>query len=808
VEAHGGFGDLLRRRRAAAGLSQAALAARSGLSVEAISLLERGQRLAPRNSTVIRLANALRVQGPEREALVEAAQASRRRRTSSAAPGPLAPHELPRSPADFTGRTVELARLLDDINAGGAAGEYPVVITAVDGMGGVGKSALAIHAAHRLVAAGAFPDGELYLNLRGSSPGLPPLEPLDALAQMLRSLGIQPSAIPAGVEEAAARFRTLTNRRRLLIVLDNARSAEQVRPLLPSSPTCGVLITSRQVLATLEGSRPLHLDVLSPEQGVVLLGRVARRELGTTELQAAAEVVACCGGLPLAVRIAGARLAARPGWPVRELAGQLADASRRIEELEAAELAVRASFDVSLSALRGSSDPVDRAAAAAFGLLSLPDGPDMSAVTAARTLDVAETQAETVLLRLVDAQLLDSPRPGRYQFHDLMRLYAREHARRLHDEPARTAALVRCVGFYIATSWSTLALLRPGDWRLQAADPRWAHGGLEFDGAPAALDWAEAERANLLAAVVQAAEAASATSAGLPAALPGQLVSALFGFFLGRGHWRDWIRASETVLNVARRHGDLAAQASALNDLGVAHERLSQYAEAVACQEQGLAIARELGDPRGQSAALGNLGLTYCAWGRYPEALSCEQECLGIYRAMGDRRGQAIGLINIGIVHQRLGRYAEAIACQQESVSLFRELGDRQGEAWSLTNLGVACVDAGRHAEAVPHLQEGLAIARELGHPQGQANSLNGLGQAYEGLGRAADAIECQVQSLAIFRDLGDRRGQATALRDLGDARRTLGRLRQARLDWREALEIFDELQVPEAAEIRARLAD
>ena len=786
------FGDLLRRHRALAGLSQQGLAARTGLSTHAIGLLERGERSAPRNSTVMRLANALRLRGHERDAFFAAARPSSVR--------PAAPHELPCPPADFTGRASELAGLLEVLGDGTGS----VVITAIDGMGGVGKSALAVHAAHRL--AGAFPDGQLYIDLQGSTPGLPPLEPLDALGHLLRSLGLDPRAVPGEAEEAAARFRSLAAGRRLLLVLDNARGAEQVRPLLPGGPSCGVLITSRQVLGTLEGGRALHLDVLPEGPALELLGRVAGAGRVAAEPRDAAEVVRCCAGLPLAIRIAGARLAARSGWPVRELAGQLADAGRRLEALEAGELAVRASFDVSLAALEESSDPIDRSAASAFGLLSLPDGPDLGVATAARILDRPVGAARTALERLVDAQLLESQRPGRYRFHDLVRLHARERAERLYGELERTTALVRGIGFYIATSWQTLARLRPGDWRLQTADPRWVGGGLRFDDELAALDWLDTERANLLAAITQAAEASGIGPAAVPPELPGQLTSALFGFFFGRSHWRDWTRAGEAVLAISRRVGDRSAQSRAQNDLGLAFARQGRYAEAVVCLRESLAIARELGDRRAESAALGNLGNSHLCLGQYSEAMGCRREQLAIARALGDRPGQAIGLNNLSLVHLHMGRPAEAMRCQRESLLVYRELGDRQGEARCLNNLGLACAHAGRHAEAVAHAQASLAITSELGYRHGRANGLHVLGIAHERQGRLAEAIDCQKESLVIFRDLGDRPGQAEALRDLGDACRGLGRARDARLAWQEALEIADELRMPEADEIRARL--
>ncbi|HEY7198562.1 MAG TPA: helix-turn-helix transcriptional regulator, partial [Candidatus Dormibacteraeota bacterium] len=442
------------------------------------------------------------------------------------------PRELPRPAADFTGRDAELAELLALLDPPGPGGGEPVVISAIDGMGGVGKSALAIHAAHRVVADGRYPDGQLYVDLQGSTAGVPALGPLDALGRLLRSLGLDPSAIPTDVEEAAARFRSLAATRSLLVLLDNAHGADQVRPLLPGSPTCGVLVTSRQALTMLEGSHALHLDVLPRRQALELLGHVVGPDRVAAEPVAAAEVVRWCGGLPLAIRIAAARMAARPSWPVQALADHLADATRRIEELRAGDAAVRASFDVSLHALLAGRDARDRDAAAAFGLLSLPDGPDLGVPVAARLLDAAEPAAQAWLERLVDAQLLETPRPGRYRFHDLVRLYAREHAAARQPEDERRAALTRAMGFYTATAWGTLAVLRPGDRRLAAADPRWTAGGLAFDTAPAALAWLETERANLLAGITQAA-----AGAAVAPELPGQLTQALFGFCYARSYW-------------------------------------------------------------------------------------------------------------------------------------------------------------------------------------------------------------------------------------------------------------------------------
>jgi tetratricopeptide (TPR) repeat protein len=671
------------------------------------------------------------------------------------------PRELPCAPGDFTGREEELARvraLLEGALGEAAGGRArPVVISAIDGMAGIGKSALALQAAHEV--AERFPDGQLYVDLRGASPGAVPLAPLEGLGRMLRSLGLESAAIPTEVEEAAARLRSLAAGRRLLVVLDNALDAQQVRPLLPASPTCAVLVTSRQVLTTLQGAEPLHLDVLPRPQAIRLLGRIAGEQRIAADPRAAAQVVQWCGYLPLAIRIAGARLAARPGWSVGELAERLGDTTRRLEELAVGELAVRASIEVSVVGLEHSADPLDRAAAEAFGLLSLPNGPDLGLDAAARLLDQASAPTRGLLERLVDAQLLESVRPGRYWFHDLVRLYARQHAGNRYPESVRVAALVRVFSFYTATTWGTLALLRPGDRRVDAADPRWTTGGLRCADAAAALAWLETERVNLLDAITQAATAVPL----VPAGLAGRLASALFGLFQVRGYWQDAVRANKVALEAAFRAQDRPGQAQAYRDLGVAYRWLGSHDQAAASLEQSLAIYRELGDRQGQAADLGSLGVVHERRGHYARAGSSLEEGLAVFRQLDDRQGQANCLRSLGVVQERLGRYDHAIAYGRQSLAIFRELGDR----W------------------------------------GQAANLNSLGAAYQGCGRYHEAIACQEEALTIFQELGNHHGQADALRDLGQALHGVGRHEHAREARRQALAIFEALQVPEADQLR-----
>jgi len=773
------FGALLQRYRGLRGLTQEQLAERSGLSTQEISLLERDIRRWPRSTTVESLAKGLELGAAQRGTLFAAA----RRKPPAALgrqPRTPVPRELPRPPVDFTGRAGELATLLRLLEASDQA-----AVCGIDGMGGIGKSALAIHAAHQLTR--AFPHGQLYVDLQGAAAGLPPLEPVSVLGRMLRSLGLEPSTVPPTIEEASARFRSLAAGRRLLLVLDNASGAEQVRPLLPGSATCAVLVTSRQPLATLEGASALHLDVLSEDDALELLGRIAGAGRVGDELAAGIDVVRACARLPLAIRIAGARLTARPRWSVRELAGQLTDAASRLDTLRSGDLAVRTSFDVSLRTLEESPEPGDCDAAAAFGLLGLPDGPDIGVAAAARLLDRTETASRDLLERLVDAQLLDSPRAGRYRFHDLVRLYAREDATR-HPEREGQAALIRLIGFYEARAKRSAG-----------------HRG-RSDGSNA-LRWLDTERANMVAAIAQACRPGADDGSATMDALACSLTGALGGFFVARGCWDDWARVNEAVLAIARRRGDLARQAAASRELGRAHDRLGHLEQALACRQASLAISGDIGDRAGAADGLIALSSTYGRLSRYEEAIDCLRRSLTIAQELGDRALQASGLGNLGCVHDRLGNHARAIETLRESLAIFRELGLREGEARALNNLARALACTGQAEEAIVCAGQCVAICRELHHREGEAESLNTLGTLHGRLRRHEQAIAHQQESLAIFRDLRLPGGELTALRDLGDALLAAGRAREARAAWREGLTISALTPLPQTEEVRVRLA-
>jgi DNA-binding SARP family transcriptional activator/tetratricopeptide (TPR) repeat protein len=710
------------------------------------------------------------------------------------------PRQLPIGADAFTGRSTAMAALGEMFGDAGGLPRHEAVVCSISGMPGVGKTALAVHAAHQL--ADRFPGGQLYVDLHGATPGLQPLQPLEVLGRFLRALGTDPAAVPTSLEEASAAFRSRAAARPVLVVLDNAADAEQVTPLLPASQGCGVLVTSRRALPTLEGATHLRVSVLDPAEAQELLGRLAGRERVAAEPEAAAELARCCGYLPLALRIAGARLAARPAWPVQALASRLASQDNRLDELEAEAAGVRASLTVSLQQLQGSDDPQDRAAASAFGVLGLLDGPELSTPVVARLLDAAELQADEALERLADAQLLTAQAPGRYQLHDLLRLYARELALEQHDERQRAAGLTRALGFYVATAWQTLMVLRPGDRRLAFADDRWAQPRSEFADEQAALQWLDTERANLLAAVQQAAAA--------PGALCGiavQLAEALFGFYSVRSLWDDQAQVNEIAIRAARDEGDRAAEAQALNDLGAACERKGHYDRALAILEESLAIRRELGDRCGQAAALNSIGIVHGRQGRLDQAFTTLQQSLAIKRELGDRRGQAASLHNLGLMDRLRGRSEDALARLCEALAIFRELDDRDGRAGVLTTIGEVHERQGRYEEAAACHQESLAFYREVGDRECQAHNLNGLGIVHRRQGRYERALACHQESLAIRMELDNPYSRAESLRDLGIALQAAGRPGEARRHWLESLALFDQLRTTEAEHVRALLA-
>jgi DNA-binding SARP family transcriptional activator len=667
-------------------------------------------------------------------------------------PAPV-PAQLPADVADFTGRDDQVRHLVDLLSSAGADDESGAVrIALVAGAGGLGKTSLAVHAAHRV--RGSFSDGQLYVDLLGATPH--PLPAADVLARFLRDLGVDGREIPVDDDERAARYRTVLAGRRMLIVLDNARDAAQVRSLLPGSASCAVLVTTRSRMADLASTRLVDLNVLDDDEALTLFTRVVGDERAAVEPEATAELLLACAGLPLAIRICAARLATRSGWTIQVMANRLRDTRRRLDELRVGDLAVRASFQVSFTTLPASAQPDGIDPADAFRMLGLWDGPSISSAAAAALFGTTEDLASDALEILVDARLLESTSPDRYKFHDLLRVYSSERAVADLPEQARNAAIARLLEWYMRTADAASTAVSPDRYDI----PLVAGGAaapLSFSTAEEALAWYDGERVNLVAATSQAAESGLHDIAW-------RLPAPLFQLFSSRGNWTDGIATNRIALESARQAGDRQGEAWILNNLGDALG-FTRQAEGIDCLERSLAIRREIGDRMGEAQAANNLADAYHWLGRTDEALELYRRALELNRKVGRRHGEGIALVNLG---------------------------------WTL-------LDLARAEEAIDHLLQARQAFAEIGYADGVGYALHHLGRGYLLLGRDADALDCLPQALASHEATGNRRRQAATLRSLADAQNRVGLAAEARESWTQAAAIFEALgDSAEAAETRA----
>ncbi|MGH3255437.1 MAG: AfsR/SARP family transcriptional regulator [Streptosporangiaceae bacterium] len=667
-----------------------------------------------------------------------------------------APAQLPADIADYTGREDQVRHLCDLLSSADAHGEGGAVrIALVAGSGGLGKTSLAVHAAHRV--RGSFPDGQLYVDLLGATPH--PLGVGDVLARFLRDLGVDGRDVPVDEAERAARYRTVLAGRRMLIVLDNARDAAQVRPLLPGSASCSVLVTTRSRMPDLASTQLVDLNVLDDEEALTLFSRVVGDERAAAEPEATAEVLLACAGLPLAIRICAARLATRSGWTIATMANRLRHEHRRLDELSVGDLAVRASFQVGFATLPASAQPAGIAPADAFRLLGLWSGPSVSAAAAAALSGTAEDLATDALEALVDARLLESTSADRYKFHDLLRVYAAERAVADLSASDRDAAIGRLLRWYMRTSDAAATAVAPDRYNVPlepaSADP----APLTFTTAGDALSWYDSERVNLVAATRQASECGLHDVAW-------RLPAPLFVVFQSRNNWVDCIGTHRIALDSARRLGNRQGEAWVLNNLGYALGIIGD-SDSIGCLEQALSIRREIGDRIGEAQAANNLADAYRALGRRQEAL--------------------------GLLHRAL--------------DLDREVGYRLGEGVVLVNLGDVLLGLDRASAAIGYLEQARRTFAEIDHADGTGYALYWLGQCYASLGRDAEALEALEQALAGHQAAGNRYRQAVTLKSLGQVQARGGLVAQARQSWGRAAAIFDDLgDSAQAAEIRANL--
>jgi len=677
------------------------------------------------------------------------------RSTKRAASGPA---QLPADIADFTGRDEQVKRLSDLLSGTGATGDPGAVrIAVVAGSGGLGKTSLAVHAAHRVRR--RFPDGQLYVDLLGATAA--PLLPGDVLARFLRDLGVDGRDIPVDEDERAARYRTTLARRRMLVVLDNARDAAQVRPLLPGSASCAVLVTTRSRMPDLASTKLVDLNVLDDDEALKLFVKVVGEERAAAEPEATAELLDACAGLPLAIRICAARLVTRSGWTIRAMAGRLTDEHRRLDEMRAGDLAVRASFEVSFTSLPPSTDKQGIDPALAFRLLGLWQGPSISAAAAAALFGVPEYSAEDALEVLVDTHLLESVTTDRYRVHDLLRVYAAERAVDDLLAAERDAAVTRLLTWYMRTADAAATAVSPHRYNIVLDPAGTDPPPLAFAGVDDALAWYDSERANLVAATRQAA------ASGLHD-IAWRLPAPLFSMFNRRGNWAECIATHHIALDSSRQAGNRPGEAWVLNNLGDA------------------------------------LGVT-----RDPEGAGHLERSLAIRREIGDRIGEAQAANNLADAYQALGRTEEAVELYRRALELNREIGYRYGEGVALVNLGSTLLDFDRAPEAIGFLLEAQRIFAELDHLEGAGYALHILGRCYLSLRRDAEALECLSQAVASYLATGNRRRQAATLRSLGTAQNRVGLAAEGRESLAQAAVIFTELgDIAQAEEIGAEQAE
>jgi len=663
------------------------------------------------------------------------------RGTKRAASGPA---QLPADIADFTGRDEQVKRLSDLLSGAGATGDPGAVrIAVVAGSGGLGKTSLAVHAAHRVRR--RFPDGQLYVDLLGATAA--PLLPGDVLARFLRDLGVDGRDVPVDEDERAARYRTTLARRRMLVVLDNARDAAQVRPLLPGSASSAVLVTTRSRMPDLASTKLVDLNVLDDDEALKLFVKVVGEERAAAEPEATAELLDACAGLPLAIRICAARLVTRSGWTIRAMAGRLTDEHRRLDEMRAGDLAVRASFEVSFTSLPLSTDKQGIDPALAFRLLGLWPGPSISAAAAAALFGVPEYSAEDALEVLVDTHLLESVTTDRYRFHDLLRVYAAERAEADLPAAERDAAVTRLLTWYMRSADAAASVISPHRYNIPL-EPAADSAPLAFADVDDALAWYDSERANLVAATRQAA------GSGLDE-VAWRLPAPLFTMFNRRGNWADCIATHRVALESARRAGHRPGEAWVLNNLGEALG-FTRETEGIAHLEQALMIRREIGDRKGEAQTANNLADAYVILDRKDEALDLLRRALELNRETGNRYGEGVALNNLGEAFLDLGRTEEAIDCFHRANRTFAEIKVPHGVGYALHNVGRSYLWLGRDAEALEHLRQALAVHRATGDRHREAFTLRFLGVAQSRAARPAEAEVSWAQAAAIFDDLGD----------------------------------------------------
>jgi DNA-binding SARP family transcriptional activator len=692
-----------------------------------------------------------------------------------------APCTLPADIPDFTGRRELVEQIVELATA--SAGSPVVAIIALSGAAGIGKSVLAVHAAHRLRS--RFPGGQLYANLRGFDL---PLEPATVLGRFLRSVGVDGTAIPRDLDERAELYRALVADRTCLVVLDNVADADQVRPLLPGVGAA-VMVTSRRPLADLDGACHLRLGVFDEAEAIALIAAVSGHDRVDSDRRAAAELARACGYLPLAVRISAARLGVHRHWSVANLAASMAGGDR-LDQLSTGGLDLRASLALSYEALSAEQRR-------AFRLLALLDAASFPAWACAAATGTDPTTAEKLVEAVADCHLLevagiDLAVQTRYRYHDLVRLYARERCLHEDDQTERRAALTRMVAAWltVAERADQLAFGRhhrppPGGTGRWQVDRGWMDGLLQDPRA-----WLESERG----AVVTQTRQACTEGLDDPT---WELAASVDRFFETRGYLDDWRATHEAALVAATRGRARGGQPYILWRLGELELILDSYDQALAHCDRAAALLERSGNAQARALVLVTAGLIHRLQGRLERAASCCQKALDIFGETGDRAGLAQALHSLGAVRREQGSATEALACFRQALRLFEDLGDQMNQALATCNLGSLHRHLGRLEQAKQYLERSLALARQSGFSQGEAYAQCYLGELYVHTGRHREAGPRLDAALERFQQLGDRFGEALALRGLGGLHIAAGHHDMARAHIAHAHQIWDDLGLP-----------
>ncbi len=701
-------------------------------------------------------------------------------RESAGSAAAVATRTLPRDIGGFTGRHGELRKVRTTVTDRALTGGV-VGIHAIDGMAGIGKTALAVHAAHEI--ARHFPDGQIFLRLHAHTPGQQPVDPADALATLLLTMGVAPRQIPADREARELLWRDRLAGKKVLLVLDDAAGHQQVDPLLPGTAGSLVLITSRRRLPGLDDAVAISLDILTPAEAAALFLRVAaRRDVAPTDA-AVTEVTRLCGYLPLAIQLVAGRLH-HSKWTVADVAAELATTRDRPAVMAGGERSVAAAFDLSYRNLTGDQQRT-------FRLLGLVPGAEVDTYAAAALTDTAVPAARRCLDELYDRHLIEDiaePARGRFRFHDLLGEYARTLA--ATGPPAdRDTALHRLLDYYLHTA-TVAAGHFPRHTRPTAPAVLHPPSAVpDLATRDAALAWLRTERANLHAATDYAAHHGHHAHAH---ALP----VAMHDFLRTHGPWDQALTLHQTAVDAARTTGDRLGEANTLTYLSVVQYLTGDCPAAAASQQQALALYRDLGDLLGQAAALTYLSLLQRVTGDYPAVASLGQ-ALTLYRDLGDRIGEATALIYLGVVQYLTGDYPAAAASQRQALALYRDLGSRLGQAAALGHLGYVHYLTGDYPTAAAGLGQALALFRELGHRLGEAAVLTSLGVVQYQTGDYPTAAASQGQALTLYRDLGDRYGEAETLNNLGQLLGASADPADARVHHGQALDIARALGTP-----------